>query len=63
MLFSWYAANFADYNETYGSLGAAVALMTWLWLTVCVVLIGAEINSELERHMKRMAGLRNSPTG
>ena len=38
MLFSWYAANFADYNETYGSLGAAVALMTWLWLTVCVVL-------------------------
>ena len=45
MLFSWYAANFADYNETYGSLGAAVALMTWLWLTVCVVLIGAAVTT------------------
>lgn len=57
MLFSFYTANFADYNETYGTLGAVVALMTWLWLAVTVVLVGAEINSELERHMKRMAGL------
>lgn len=57
ILFSWYAANFADYNETYGSLGAVVALMTWLWLASTVVLIGAEINSELEAHLKRLAGV------
>jgi membrane protein len=57
MLFSWYAANFADYNETYGSLGAVIALMTWLWLNATIVLVGAEINSELDRHLRRMAGL------
>lgn len=62
MLFSFYTANFADYNETYGALGAVVALMTWLWLAVTVVLVGAEINSELERHMKRMAGLGDPAT-
>lgn len=57
ILFSWYAANFADYNETYGSLGAVIALMTWLWFASTVVLVGAELNSELERHMKKLAGL------
>ena len=57
MLFSWYAVNFGNYNETYGSLGAVVALMTWLWLNATIVLVGAEINSELERHLKHMAGL------
>lgn len=57
ILFSWYAANFADYNETYGSLGAVIALMTWLWFASTVVLVGAEINSELERHMKKLAGV------
>ncbi|WP_265501037.1 YihY/virulence factor BrkB family protein [Paracoccus beibuensis] len=57
MLFSWYAASFGNYNETYGSLGAVVALMIWLWLNATILLIGAEINSEIERHLKRMAGL------
>lgn len=57
MLFSWYAVNFGNYNETYGSLGAVIALMTWLWLNATIVLVGAEINSELERHLKHMAGL------
>lgn len=57
VLFSWYAANFGDYNETYGSLGAIIALMTWLWLNATIVLVGAEINSELERHLKRKSGL------
>ncbi|TJZ91536.1 YihY/virulence factor BrkB family protein [Paracoccus gahaiensis] len=59
MLFSWYAANFGDYNETYGSLGAVIALMTWLWLNATIVLVGAEINSELEGHLKHMAGLED----
>ena len=57
VLFSWYAANFADYNETYGSLGAVIALMTWLWLNATIVLVGAELNSETERHLKRLSGI------
>jgi membrane protein len=48
MLFSWYVANFANYNETYGSLGAAIAFMTWLWLSTTIVLVGAELNAEIE---------------
>jgi membrane protein len=46
--FSWYLANFANYDETYGSLGAAVGLMLWLWLSMLVLLAGAELDSEIE---------------
>lgn len=45
---STYLSNFADYNATYGSLGAAVALMMWIWLSACAILIGAELNAEIE---------------
>jgi membrane protein len=48
LLFSWYLSRFADYNATYGSLGAVIGLMMWLWLSTTVVLIGAELNSEIE---------------
>jgi membrane protein len=48
MLFSWYAANFGSYNETYGSLGAVIGFMTWIWLSSIIVLLGAEINAEME---------------
>lgn len=48
MLFSWYVANFANYNETYGSLGAAIGFMTWLWLSVTIVLVSGELNAEIE---------------
>lgn len=47
-LFSWYLSNFANYNATYGSLGAVIGLMMWLWLSVIVVLVGAELNAEIE---------------
>lgn len=47
-LFSWYLANFGHYDATYGSLGAAIGLMTWLWLSVMVILLGAELNAEIE---------------
>ncbi|MEZ5257382.1 MAG: YihY/virulence factor BrkB family protein [Ilumatobacteraceae bacterium] len=46
--FRIYVANFASYNETYGSLGAVAVLLVWLWLTSVIVLLGAEINAETE---------------
>jgi membrane protein len=52
-LFSWYLSNFADYNATYGSLGAGIGLMMWLWLTSIAILIGAEINAEIEHQTAR----------
>lgn len=48
VLFSWYAANFGNYNATYGSLGALVGLLTWMWLSIVILLVGAELNSEVE---------------
>jgi membrane protein len=47
-LFSWYLSNFANYNATYGSLGAVIGLIMWFWLSVIVVLVGAELNAETE---------------
>src|SRR3954470_23740490 len=47
-LFSWYAANFGKFNETYGSLGAVIGFMTWLWMSALVILLGAEIDAEAE---------------
>jgi membrane protein len=64
LLFSIYTANFAKYNETYGSLGAVVVLMLWLYLTAFVVMLGAEINAELERQTRRDTTVgRDRPLG
>jgi membrane protein len=48
LLFSWYAQSFGKFNETYGSLGAIIGFMTWIWLSVIVILIGAEMDAEME---------------
>ncbi len=48
MLFSYYLTSFANYSVTYGSLGAAAIFMTWLWLTVITLLIGAEVDAAIE---------------
>ena len=56
LLFSWYVANFGRYDQTYGALGAVVGFMTWIWLSLIVVLFGAELNAEIERR-----GLNVSP--
>jgi len=48
VLFSWYAANFGSYDKTYGSLGAVIGFMVWLWISTIVILIGAELNAEME---------------
>jgi membrane protein len=52
-LFSWYAANFGTFNETYGSLGAAIGFMTWLWISAIAILLGAELNAEIEHQTVR----------
>lgn len=53
ILFSWYAENFGNYNKTYGSLGAIIAFMFWIWLSIIVVLIGGELNVETEHQTVR----------
>jgi membrane protein len=52
-LFSFYAANFGSFNATYGSLGAVIGFMTWLWISAIVILLGAELNAEMEHQTAR----------
>jgi len=53
MLFSWYVSHFANYGATYGPLGAVIGFLTWIWLSTVIFLIGAELNSEIERERER----------
>ncbi|MGJ3261605.1 MAG: YihY/virulence factor BrkB family protein [Salinarimonas sp.] len=53
MLFTWYVANFGSYNATYGSLGAVIGFMVWIWLSTTIVLLAAELNAEMERQTAR----------
>ena len=46
--FSYYLANFGDYSATYGSLGAAIGAMMWIYISMWIILVGAELNSEIE---------------
>ena len=47
-LFSYYAANFGTFNKTYGSLGAVIGFMLWIWLSVSMILLGGKLNAEIE---------------
>jgi membrane protein len=47
-LFGFYVENFAEYNKTYGSIGAVIVLLMWMYLSGLSLLIGGEINSEIE---------------
>jgi membrane protein len=51
--FSWYVANFEDYDKTYGTVGAAIGLMMWMWISATIILVGAELNAESERQTDR----------
>jgi membrane protein len=57
MTFTWYIAEFDSYDRMYGSLGAVVGFMTWLWISVVLVLLGAELDAALENK----PGGRNVP--
>jgi membrane protein len=54
--FAFYVASFASYNKTYGALGGIVVFLLWLWITNVVILLGAELNAELERGRQIEAG-------
>ncbi|MGN8153214.1 YihY/virulence factor BrkB family protein [Agrobacterium sp. 22094] len=60
VLFSFYLENFANYNATYGTLGALIGLMVWVWISVVILIVGAEINAELE-HQTRKDSTTGSP--
>jgi len=57
-VFSWYAANFGNFDKTYGSLGAVAGFMTWLWISVIVVLLGGKLNAEIEQEDRRRSAIR-----
>ncbi len=58
--FSAYINRFDSYNKTYGSIGAAIALMFWMYLTALILLIGGEVNSDIHRERIRVRTLRSS---
>ena len=54
--FALYVANFGSYNKTYGSLASVIIFLVWLWLSNTAILLGAELNAELERSRAIAAG-------
>jgi membrane protein len=54
--FAVYVANFGSYNKTYGSLASVIIFLVWLWLSNTAILLGAELNAELERGRAIAAG-------
>jgi membrane protein len=58
--FAFYVANFGSYNKTYGTLGGVIIFLVWLWISNIAVLLGAELNAELERGRELEAGDRRA---
>lgn len=59
--FSYYVKHFGNYNEVYGSIGAVIAMLVWLWLSSFLVLIGAALNAEIEKRQPDRAPDRQGP--
>jgi membrane protein len=63
-LLSWYLGSFAHYDATYGSLGGAIGLMMWMWISAITILFGAQLNSEIEHQTARDSTVeRDRPLG
>jgi len=62
-LLSRYLAHFANYDATYGSLGAGIGLMMWMWISSIVILFGAELNSEIEQTVRNSTVKGDKPHG
>ena len=60
--FAFYVANFSSYNKTYGSLAGVIVFLVWLWVSNCAVLLGAEMNAELERGRELASGVPEERT-
>jgi membrane protein len=66
--FSTYVSNFGSYDRIYGSLGAVIVVLTWFWLSAFIILMGAQLNAEIERETasasarneSRQSGLRSA---
>jgi membrane protein len=59
--FAFYVSNFSSYNKTYGALAGPIVFLLWLWISNIVILLGAELNAELERSRKLEAGEISDP--
>jgi len=57
LAFALYVASFSSYNETYGAIGGVIIFLIWLWITNIAVLLGAELNAELERGRQIEGGM------
>jgi membrane protein len=56
--FAFYVANFGSYNKTYGALAGPIVFLVWLWISNVVILLGAELNAEIERGRAIKGGMR-----
>jgi membrane protein len=61
-LFAFYVANFGSYNATYGAIAGVIVFLVWLWITNVAILLGAELNAEIERTRELDAGVPESET-
>jgi membrane protein len=59
-LFALYVGNFGAYDKTYGTLGGVVSFLVWLWITNIALLLGVELNAEIERTRQLEAGMPNA---
>ena len=60
--FGFYVANFSSYNKTYGALAGVIVFLLWLWLTNLALLLGAELDAELERGRELQSGVAAEDT-
>lgn len=63
-LFAFYVANFGSYNESFGTLGGVIVLLMWLWISAYVIILGAELNAEMEAQTRHDTTVgRDRPMG